>query len=299
MNIPQIIDFDDMDHRLNWSSMMAAIQAGHRLAPAQIKDTVLRHGHDSLLNRLAWINGLGIMVKTATVFPKTTPSIGGGVMLFDSQQGKLRAIIYFNLVTKWKTIADSLLAAQHLARPDSKRLLCVGAGVVVSHAIDGYRSLFKDLDISIWNRNQNRAEALAKAKGADVVGDLAIAVAQADIICCATMSVVPIIKGDWLRSGTHLVLIGAYRADMREVDDATLTRARIFVDSYDSTLDHIGELCDPLRRGIIKRHDVIADYYALHKFKRQSSTEITLFKNGGGAHLDLMIANAILTQAAP
>ena len=127
-----------------------------------------------------------------------------------------------------------------------------------------------------------------------IADDLAQAVSQADIITCATMSTQPIIQGDWLRPGQHLDLIGAYRPDMREADDAALRRARIFVDSYDTTVGHIGEIKDPLARGVIARTDLVADYYAPEQFMRRSDDEITLFKNGGGAHLDLMTSRYIL-----
>jgi ornithine cyclodeaminase len=107
------------------------------------------------------------------------------------------------------------------------------------------------------------------------------------------MSADPVLRGAWLRAGQHVDLIGAFRADMREADDETLARARIFVDSRDTTLDHIGELKDPLERGVITRDDVVADFYELDRFTRDRD-DITVFKNGGGAHLDLMTARHIL-----
>ncbi len=110
------------------------------------------------------------------------------------------------------------------------------------------------------------------------------------------MSTEPLIKGDWLRPGQHVDLIGAYRPDMREVDDTALTRARIFVDSFDTTVGHIGEIRIPIETGAITRDDIIADYYSLDQFIRQSDDEITLFKNGGGAHLDLMTSSYILDR---
>jgi len=91
-------------------------------------------------------------------------------------------------------------------------------------------------------------------------------------------------------------LIGAYRPDMREADDTTLTRARIFVDSLDTTVDHIGELKIPIAEGVISRDSIIADYYDLENFTRRSDDDITLFKNGGGAHLDLMTSRYILDR---
>jgi ornithine cyclodeaminase len=83
---------------------------------------------------------------------------------------------------------------------------------------------------------------------------------------------------------------------MREADDEVLRRARIFVDSFDTTIGHIGELKIPLAEGAIARDDVLCDYYELPsgRFARTSEDEITLFKNGGGAHLDLMTAKYIL-----
>lgn len=104
------------------------------------------------------------------------------------------------------------------------------------------------------------------------------------------MSTEPLVQGDWLRPGQHLDLIGAYRPDMREVDDTALTRASLFVDSRATTLHHIGELKDPIARGVISESDVIADFYDLPSgaYRRRSEDEITIAKNGGGAHLDLM-----------
>jgi ornithine cyclodeaminase len=91
-------------------------------------------------------------------------------------------------------------------------------------------------------------------------------------------------------------LIGAFRADMREADDVALTRSRVFVDSFETTLGHIGELKEPLARGVIARSDVLGDLHDLvaGRAGRRSAEEITLFKNGGGAHLDLMTARVIL-----
>jgi ornithine cyclodeaminase len=90
-------------------------------------------------------------------------------------------------------------------------------------------------------------------------------------------------------------LIGAYKANMREVDDKTLLRSRIFVDSRDTTIEHIGELKIPLAKGIIRESNIIADFYDENKnYVRKSNEEITLFKNGGGAHLDLMTGKYIL-----
>lgn len=104
------------------------------------------------------------------------------------------------------------------------------------------------------------------------------------------MATAPLIKGAWLQPGQHLDLIGAYRPDMREVDDEAMTRARVFVDARATTLHHIGELMAPIAAGAITEADVVADFYDLAsgKFCRRSDDEITIARNGGGAHLDPM-----------
>jgi ornithine cyclodeaminase len=184
-----------------------------------------------------------------------------------------------------------------LARADSRKVLIVGAGTVARSLRAAYGAGFPGAEFMIWNRSNAAAAALA-AEFLDtrMVTDLAEAVAEADIVTSATMAQAPVIRGEWLRPGTHLDLIGAYRPDMREADDRALTRARIFVDSRDTVLDHIGELKTPLAEGVIAREDVVADYYDLAAFERRSDEEITLFKNGGGAHLDLMTARHVLDR---
>ncbi|WP_299786305.1 ornithine cyclodeaminase [uncultured Marivita sp.] len=301
MTTPEIIPFAEGDAQLDWIGLTDAIAAGHDLPKAEIADSFLYRGGDTLLNRAAWIDGLGLAIKSATIFPGNAslgkPAVNGGVTLYSDRDGTLEAIVDFHLVTKWKTAGDSLLAARRLARADSEVILIVGAGTVARSLIEAYGAAFPDARFLIWNRTGGTARNLAEGfDHVTAVDDLAEAVGQADIVACATMSTEPVLRGDWLRPGTHVDLIGAYRPDMREADDTALTRARVFVDSLDTTVGHIGEIKDPIARGVISEADIVADYYDLGAFTRQSVDEITLFKNGGGAHLDLMVSRYILER---
>lgn len=294
-----IIPFAQGEAHLDWLDLCAAFQAGHALPKAEIADTLLYRGKDTLLNRAAWIDGMGLAVKSATIFPgnpeRGDPMINGAVNLYSDRDGTLEALVDFHLVTKWKTAGDSLYAATRLARPNSETILIVGAGTVGRSLWQAYRAVFPQARFSVWNRTRANAEAMAaECEGMQVAQDLEEAVRRADIVTSATMSTEPLIKGDWLRPGQHLDLIGAYRPDMREADDAAMVRARVFVDSFDTTVDHIGEIKTPLGTGAITRDHLIADFYQPERFQRQSSDEITLFKNGGGAHLDLMTSRYIL-----
>lgn len=293
-----IIPFAEADRLLDWGALTDALEHGHTLPKAQIGDTFLYRDPDTLLSRAAWIDGLGQLVKSATVFPGNAdeglPNVNGAVSLFSDETGALIAMIDFHLVTKWKTAGDSLLAAKRLARPDSQHILIVGGGTVAGNMVAAYRSHWPDADITIWTRDAAKGQAFAAQHAVQHAAQLPAAIERADIICGATMSTKPVIEGAWLKPGQHIDLIGAYRPDMREVDDAALQQSRIFVDSFDTTLDHIGELKIPLASGAIARADVVASFYEPEKFLRHSIDEITIAKNGGGAHLDLMTSRYIL-----
>ena len=293
------ISFQDGEQVMDWLALAQALRDGHTLPKAEISDTFLYRGKDTLLNRAAWIDGLGLAVKSATVFPDNPaqgkPMINGGVTLYSNDTGELEALIDFHLITKWKTAGDSLCAALRLARRDSRKILIVGAGTVGRSLRAAYGAGFPDAEFLVWNRSPDAAHRFAaEFDRTTACADLETAVAQADIITSATMTTDPLIQGAWLRPGQHVDLIGAYRPDMREADDLALQRADIFVDSLDTTVDHIGELKIPIANGVISANDIVADYYAPDLFHRGSDDQITLFKNGGGAHLDLMTAAYVL-----
>ncbi|MGY3439771.1 MULTISPECIES: ornithine cyclodeaminase family protein [unclassified Marinovum] len=295
--------------KIDWTRIVDAIDAGHRMPPAHIEDVFLGPPGHTLLSRAAWIEGLGYGVKSVTVMAENAkrglPTVQGAMLVFEDKAGALIATIDSALVTDLKTASDSALGARYLARKDSKTLLILGAGQVARNVAAAYRQIFPGLErIQLWNRTAEKASALAEKLAAsglpvEAVTDLPAAAAQADIVVTATMSSTPVLHGDWISPGTHVDLIGAFRAEMREADDALLQKARIFVDSRNTTLHHIGELKIPLKSGAITEADVLADFYQLNAGHagRTGPDDITVFKNGGGAHLDLMTAFAILGDA--
>ncbi len=303
MTVP-FIPFAEGEAPLDWIELTEALAEGHKLPLAGIGDTFLYRGEDTILSRAAAIDGMGVLVKTATAFPGNPalgkPVVNGAVSLLSDKTGELEALIDFHLLTKWKTAGDSLLAARRLARPDAQTILIVGAGTVGRSLREAYGAAFPEARFAVWNRSPAGAEAFAADyPNTQAATDLEAAVRQADIVTSATMATEPLIKGDWLQPGQHIDLIGAYRPDLREADDAALLKSRVFVDSRETTLHHIGELKIPLDQGVITEDHVLADYYDLASgaFTRELD-DITLFKNGGGAHLDLMTARYILSKFA-
>lgn len=293
----------EVEPLMDWLALIEALAEGHRRPPAQVRDVLMERGEDRLLSRAAWIEGLGLGVKSVTVYPGNPaagrPSVQGAMVVFDEATGAPEAVIDNALITRWKTAADSLLGAKLLMRPGSRRLAILGAGAVAESLIAAYGALIPELEVRIWARRPAAAERLAaRHQRALAEPDAATAVGWADIVATCTMARDPILHGAWLRPGQHIDLIGAYTPEMREADDAVLRRGRLFVDSRATTLGHIGELMIPMAAGVIGEADVQGDLYDLvaGRAGRRSEAEITVFKNGGGAHLDLMTARLILAR---
>ncbi|MFN3172337.1 MAG: ornithine cyclodeaminase family protein [Hyphomicrobiales bacterium] len=305
----KIVTRETVAGKLRWADIIDALYEGHQRPKAEIGDQLLSRGQDALLSRAAWIDGLGFAVKSVSVMANNAaaglPTVQGGMLIFEDRTGALEAVIDSDLVTEWKTAGDSALGAKLLARPDSQTYLILGAGVVAESLAHAFMDTFPTLArIEIWNRTAGNAKSLAQKLAKDglpasAVDDLPAACARAGIISTATMAKAPILLGEWVGEGTHIDLIGAFKKDMREADNGLLQKGRVFVDSFETTLDHIGELMVPLAEGAIERGDVLADLYGLvaGSFERTSGDEITIFKNGGGAHLDLMTAKRILQFA--
>ena len=306
-----IIDGTTVDRVATWPGIIAALRAGHRKPKPQIGDLYFAENGDGLLARGAWITGLGSCIKAATIFPRNverTPymaSIQGSVLLFDAQTGAMRAVIDGAAVTRFKTAGDSALGADLLSRKDSRSLLMVGAGTMSEPLIRAHLSVRPAIErVTFWNRTAARAKDVAARLGdigrpVTVTDDLEAAVRGADIISCATMSKQPLVLGAWLSPGTHLDLVGAYIPDMREADDEAIRRSRLFVDFRGTTVEHIGEIMIPIRNGAITAKDVLGDLYDLVAGApgRTSAADITVYKNGGGGHLDLMTSLAIVEAA--
>ncbi|MFT3974106.1 MAG: ornithine cyclodeaminase [Amaricoccus sp.] len=303
--VPKLITYDDAIGRFSWPEMVEALRAGHRGPRAEVADMFLGPADATLLSRAAFIAGVGYGVKSFTVLDRNAahgiPTVQGAMLVFEPEHGRLEAIVESRLVTELKTAADSVLGALCLARPDSSELLVVGAGTVARSLVTAYLAVFPRLErVSIWARRTEQATALCRElDGGPVpvvaVADLAEAVARAHIVSSATMARAPILHGAWVAPGTHVDLIGAYKADMREADDALIAAGALFVDCRETAIDHIGELRIPIAAGVISADAVRGDLYDLVQGKagRASGGEITVYKNGGGAHLDLMIARQL------
>jgi ornithine cyclodeaminase len=297
---------EEIDSILDFPSLIEALHAAFR---ADI-ETPLRHHHAiaredgeaALLLMPAWTKakqGSFLGTKTVTVFPgnlaKGLGSVAGTYLLMSGDTGEPLVTIDGHRLTLWRTAAASALAAKYLARGDASHLLLVGAGALAPYLACAHAAVRPIKKVSIWNRSPARAEALAEELSGEtfkteIVSSAEDAAREADIVTCITLSQTPVVSGDWLKAGAHLDLVGAFRPNARETDDAAVKRARIYVDTRRGALKEAGDLVMPMAAGILKESDVLGDLFELCREQakgREADSEITLFKSVGSAIEDL------------
>ena len=225
--------------------------------------------------------------------------------LLDPATGMPLARMEANWLTDLRTAATSAVATELLARPDAETLGIFGSGrQAISHiaAVSRVRK-FQRYIVCGSGRTDLRefCAGIKQTLGIEVEPVNAETCArEADVICTCTNSRVPLFDGSWLRPGTHLNLIGAFQPDAREVDDETIRRARVVVETYEGVMSEAGDLLIPIRNGTITAAHVLADLHELasgEKSIRTAPEQITLFKGVGCALEDLVTAHMIYRRA--
>lgn len=264
----------------------------------------------SVLIMPAWREGRRLGIKTVNVFAgnaaRGLPALHGVYTLFDATTGVPLAQLDGTELTTRRTVAASALAASFLARPDSRRLVIVGAGRLASCIAEALRTVLPGLaEVRIWARRPAAATALAAglaARGFDAAAAnvLEDAVTEADIVSCSTMSATPLIHGRWLRPGTHVDLMGSFTPAMREVDGETIARSRVFVDTEEA-LAKAGDLLQAAADGCFDAttalQGTLAQLCRGERAGRRDAAEITLFKSVGTALEDLAAAELAVDGA--
>jgi ornithine cyclodeaminase len=226
-------------------------------------------------------------------------------VLLDGATGHPRAIIEGEALTLRRTAATSALASRLLSRADARTLLVVGTGALAPWMAEAHCAVRPIESVLVWGRRAERTAAMAavlRARGvpAEAATDLERAVRAADIVSCATTSREPLVRGAWVRPGTHVDLVGAFTPQMRECDDALVSAARVFVDTYAGALQEGGDLVQPLAAGAIARGHVLAELAELARGEhagRTGAAEVTLFKSVGTALEDLAAASLVVSSA--
>jgi ornithine cyclodeaminase len=237
--------------------------------------------------------------KLVSVFPDNVkagkPAVNGSYLLISGDTGEPLALLDGNALTAWRTACASALAARYLSRDDAGHLVMVGSGALVPHLIRAHSAVRPINRVTLWNRTRSRAVSTAFALSASgveatIADDLEEAVRDADIVSCATLSPMPLVRGKWLKKGAHVDLVGAYLPTMREADDDTIRRARVYVDSRATAPKGSGDIAIPLRKKLLTQKAIQGDLFELCRGKRKGrrrKDEITLFKSTGLALEDL------------
>ena len=304
-------DAETIRSRLPWPRIIAALAEALRAdvqAPLRAHHAIEVPGAPSatLLLMPAWRRGARLGVKLVTVFPGNSArgqaALAAVYVLFDARDGRPLAVMDGEELTARRTAAASALAARHLARADAHHLVMVGAGRQARGLIEAHASVRPIERVSIWSRTRARAETTAGAcarTGLRVTAcaDLEAAVREADIVSCATLASAPLLHGAWLRPGTHIDLVGAFNASMRETDDELMRRAdTIVVDERRAALAEGGDIVQAIASGAIDASRIAAELRDLVRGThpgRTNSDEITVFKSVGFALEDLAAADAV------
>lgn len=304
----RILDAPETEAALPFERLVPAL----RDAFAEGATVPMRHHHAveqadgppaTLLLMPAWQKGF-LGVKLVTVHPanpaRALPAVHALYLLSETDTGRPVALLDGGVLTARRTAAASALAAGYLARPDASAMLLVGAGRVASLLPAAMRVVRPISRVQVWNPSRGRAEALVRTlreQGFDAApaDDLQTGVAEAEIVSCATLSPEPLVRGAWLRPGTHLDLVGAFTPAMREADVEAVARAAVYADT-EAALHECGELAgmhlsdlrgtlEGLCRGI--------------RPGRRDPEEVTLFKSVGTALEDLAAAALAVGSGDP
>jgi alanine dehydrogenase len=285
-----ILTEDDVRRHLRMDDLIPAmaraladLSAGQVVQPVRTMLPVAEHGGFFAVMP-AYAGALG--AKLVTFYPENRGihTHHALVLLFRPETGEPLAIMDGRLITEMRTAAVSAVATQVLARHDAAVLAILGSGVQARSHLEALRLVREFREVRVWSPRS--AGAFARRFGVRAAGSAEEAVREADVVVVATTSRTPVVLGEWLSPGTHLNAIGAVRPDWRELDDETLRRARLYVESRESATREAGD--------VIAAGEVFAEIGEVvsgTRPGRQSAEEVTLFKSVGVAVEDVVAAD--------
>ncbi|RCV89512.1 ornithine cyclodeaminase family protein [Billgrantia montanilacus] len=307
----RIVSAEEVAAALPWPALVERLattfRAGVESPPRHHHAMHRPDGEATMLLMPAWERAGYIGVKMVNVFPQNAdhglPAISGVYFLSEGAHGRPLACLDGSELTRRRTAAASALAARELAREDASSLLVVGTGKLAPMVIEAHAAVRPITRVRIWGRNPEKARQLAAVYAdrfeTEAVTDLEAAAREADLISCVTLSTEPLIRGEWLATGTHLDLIGAFRPNMRETDGECLRRGEVFVDTFAGARGEAGDIHQAIDEGAFDFDEIRADLAELLLAKqpgRSSDAAITVFKSVGASLEDLAAAIEVWEQ---
>ena len=244
-------------------------------------------------------------VKLLNVFPNNPlvglPRVKALYVLYEQKNGEIKLILDGTEITKQRTAAMSAIASKFLSKINSKTLLIIGTGALVSYMINAHCFVRPIENILIWGRNKNKVKNIVRMyKNSNLkvsaIDSLEEACGISDIITSVTSAKKEFIKGSWLNNTAHIDLLGAHTKDMAELDPYGFSLGEIYVDDKEAVLIEAGDLMQSIKLGYISKNDIKADIKQLimsNDLKRDKKDKVTIYKSVGHALSDLAAANYI------
>lgn len=247
--------------------------------------------------------------KFITFFPENhapLESHQGTVLLFDTGNGRLLAMVDATTITSIRTAAASAVATKLLAREGAGDLAILGSGTQALMHLESMQKVRKIGRVRVWSRNPERAKAFADSSSSrskvnvEAVPTAKEAVTGADIICTTTAATTPILQGRWLSPGSHINAVGASVPPFRELDSDAVAKSKLYTDRRESLFNEADDFRIPKKEGVIDDSHLVGEIGEILIGKargRTSEDEITLFKSLGLAVEDLAAAHHIYSEA--
>ena len=249
-------------------------------------------------------------MKVVTYFPENPkqglPIILATVFLYSTESGKLLAVMDGTYVTAIRTACISAVATRALANPETPVLGVLGAGVQARAQIRTLCKVRKIREIKVYDVLEKSVQSLKEELEPEVgikieaVKTAEQAIRNVDLLVTVTTAKEPIVRVDWLKPGVHINAIGSHRPDLREIDGATMKRAKVFVDSREAILAECGDVLLAIKEGAITEGHIaaeIGEVLAGKKAGRTNAGAITLYKAVGIAIQDVATAKLIYQTA--
>lgn len=300
---PSYVDSNTIRRLTPMSALIAALRTAFADRPTTSPRQTLALPHGGTMMVMpAWHPSGSSGVKIVTVYPDARPAVRATYLLLDGESGAPLAVLDGTMLTARRTGAASALACDYLARSDARCLLMLGTGVLVPHLVEAHCAVRPIDRVLIWGRDAIKAQAMAKQLGnsginAEPCATIEKGLTEADIVSAATLSTTALIQGAYVRPGTHIDLVGAFRHGMSEADPECFRRARVFVDTREGTLEEAGDLLDAVAAGAMTAAAIeadLADLCAEGYQRRRGGHEITLFKSVGASIEDLIAAEMVV-----
>lgn len=230
----------------------------------------------------------------------------GVIVLFDTVDGRLLAIMDARYITEIRTAAVSAVSVRRMARPDAARLAVIGTGVQARSHTEVISAVRPLATVSAWGPDAAQLSAFASEMTAAVgrpvkpCASAEEAARGADIIVLATSSDTPVIRREWVSPGTHVVSVGACRPHQREMDPALLADARLVVDSREAALTESGDILMSIAEGFFAADHIAGELGEVAAGRvpgRRAPGEITVFKSLGLAVEDVVTGNLAWREA--